>query len=590
MATAASAPAGAAPGQIDQVADAIPGSYIVTLKTPAAEVPQTARRLAARAGGRVGFVYTSALKGFSIKASRDAVLALTRNPLVASVAEDARYRVVGTQTGGPYGLDRIDQRNLPLDNTFNYANDGAGVNAYILDTGIRPTHTQFEGRASIGGDFVGDGRNGVDCNGHGTHTAGTTGSEAYGVAKGVTLVGLRVLDCEGSGSTSGIAAGIDWVTRNAVKPAVANMSLGTSTGRDSTIDAAVNRSIQSGITYAVAAGNGYGNGLGLAQNACDLSPSNVPAAITVSATDSNDTKPSWANTGSCVDVFAPGVNTLSTWHTSDTASASTSGTSMSSPTAAGAAALYLAANRSATPAQVASALSTNATPGVVKSAGSGSPNKLLYTAFIGSGGGTTNQAPAAGFTQACSGLSCTFTDTSSDSDGTIASRSWNFGDGTTSTAAAPAKTYAAAGTYTVTLTVTDNAGASATTTRSVTVSATGDPDPSTPTLSSGVARSGTNAAAGQFVYYKIAVPAGASRLTVALTGPACGLLGCSPDLDLFARRGAKPTTTLRDASAETGSNSETVTINSPAADYYYIGVYTYSGSAGSSFTVRATVS
>jgi serine protease len=291
-----------------------------------------------------------------------------------------------------------------------------------------------------------------------------------------------------------------------------------------------------------------------------------------------------------VDIFAPGVNTLSTGNSSDTATLTESGTSMSTPHVTGAAALYLAANPSATPAQVASALTTNATSGVVKSPGSGSPNRLLYTAFIGAGGGGGNQAPAANFTSSCSSLTCSFTDTSTDADGTIASRSWNFGDGTTSTAANPSKTYAAAGTYTVTLTVTDNAGATGTTSKSVTVGSGGDPDPGTPTLTSGVSKSGTSAASGGFVYYKIAVPAGASKLTIALTGPSCGLLGCSPDLDLFARRAAKPTTTAKDASAETGSSTETVTISNPAADWYYIGVYTYSGSSGKAFSVKATVS
>jgi subtilisin family serine protease len=590
LAGLAAAPASAAPGQITPVGDPIAGSYIVTLKSSVTGVDATARRLASGAGARVGFVYTRALRGFSIKGSRSAALALSRSPLVASVAEDARYHATGTQTGGPYGLDRIDQRTLPLNNTFNYANDGAGVHAYDLDTGIRPTHSQFEGRASIGTDTVGDGRNGVDCNGHGTHTAGTIGSEGYGVAKGVTIVAVRVLDCQGSGSGSGIIAGIDWVTANAIKPAVANMSLGTTTGRDSSIENAVTRSINSGVLYSVSAGNGLGNGLGISQDACGFSPAATPAALTISATDSNDTKPSWANTGSCVDFFAPGVNTVSSWYTSDTATSSSSGTSMATPHVTGAAALYLAANPGATPSQVAAALTSNTTPGVVRSPGSGSPNKLLYTAFIGGGGGTGNQPPAANFTSSCTGLSCSFTDTSTDADGTIASRSWNFGDGTTSTAASPSKTYASGGTYTVTLTVTDNSGASATTSKSVTVGSSGDPDPSTPTLTSGVSKSGTSAASGGFVYYKIAVPAGASKLTIALTGPSCGLLGCSPDLDLFARRAAKPTTTAFDGSSETGSNAETVTINAPAADWYYLGVYTYSGSAGASFSVKATVS
>jgi serine protease len=198
-------------------------------------------------------------------------------------------------------------------------------------------------------------------------------------------------------------------------------------------------------------------------------------------------------------------------------------------------------------------------------------------------------APTASFTNGCTGLSCTFTDTSTDSDGTIASRSWNFGDGTTSTAANPAKTYAAAGTYTVTLTVTDDKGATGTTSRSVTVTSGGstDPDPSTPTLSNGVARTATSGGAGGWVYFKIAVPAGKSSLAVVLDGPACGLLSCSSDLDLFVRRTTKPTLTARDCSAETGSSDETCSVANPANDWYYVGVYTYSGSAAS-FSIKAT--
>jgi subtilisin family serine protease len=590
MATSASA----ATRGITPVDDPIAGSYVVTLDDSVTNVTAAAARLAASTNGRLGFLYSSALKGFSIQTSRSGALELTRSPLVTRVQEDGRLHAVGTQTNAIYGLDRLDQRNLPLNQTFVYANDGAGVHAYDIDTGIRPTHSNFEGRASIGADFVGDGQNGNDCNGHGTHTAGTIGSETYGVAKGVSLVGIRVLDCQGSGSSSAITAGINWVTAHAIKPAVANMSLGTTSGRDTTIENAVTNSIASGVSYAVAAGNGVGNGLGISEDACTHSPSATPNAITVSATDSTDTKPGWANTGTCVDIFAPGVNILSTWYTNDTATMTESGTSMSTPEVAGAVALYLAANPSATPAQVASALTTNATAGVVKSGGSGSPNKLLYTAFIG-GGGTPppNNPPAAGFTKSCSGLSCTFTDTSTDSDGTIASRSWNFGDGTTATTSPATHAYAAAGTYTVTLTVTDNSGASASTSQAVTVTTTGgggtDPDPATPNLTSGVATSGTGAATGGWKYYKIQVPAGKSSLKTDLTGPSCGLLSCAQDLDLFVRQTSKPTTTVYGCSSAGTATTETCTISSPAAAYYYVGVYTYAGS-GASFTIKATVS
>jgi PKD repeat protein len=328
----------------------------------------------------------------------------------------------------------------------------------------------------------------------------------------------------------------------------------------------------------------------MSQDACTTSPAEVPSAITVSATDNTDTKASWANTGTCVDIFAPGVNTVSDWNTNDTSTNTISGTSMATPHVVGVAALYLQSHASATPSAVASALTSNATAGVVKIPGSGSPNKLLYMSFIG--GGTGNQAPVANFSSSCSALACTFTDSSSDPDGSIAARAWDFGDGVTSTATNPSHTYASAGTFAARLTVTDNAGATGSTTKNVTVSSGGggDPDPSTPTLSNGTARSDSNGAAGTWKYYKIQVPAGRSSLSVNLNGAAssCGLLSCNPDLDLFARRASKPTTSTYDCSGATGSASESCTISSPAPDWFYVGVYVYSGSKTITYSVSAT--
>ena len=572
-------------------------AYVVRLAPGTGPVAAVVDTLVERYGGAVGFTYTTALRGFSVSLPAADASRLAADPLVSAVTPDQAVTVNDVQSKAQYDLDRIDQRSATLDHAYTYNATGSGVHAYDIDTGITPGHVDFGGRASVGFDSVGDGRNGIDCNGHGTHTAGTIAGAVHGVAKQVTLVGVRVLDCGGSGSSSGIIAGVDWVASHAVKPAVANMSLGTQLGTDSSIDAAVTGLVNSGVTVAVAAGNGYGNGL-YAQDACNTSPARAAAAITVSATDSTDTRPAWANTGTCVDLFAPGIDVVSDWYTSNTATNPDSGTSMSAPHVAGAAALYLQANPSATPAQVASFLTSQATTGAVKSPGSGSPNKLLYIGGItattggGGGGGTTNVPPAASFTSTSTGLTASFTDTSTDSDGTIASRSWAFGDGATATGTPVSHTYAAAGTYTVTLTVTDNAGATATASKPVTVTAPagGDPDPATPTLTSGAATTGSSAAAGGFVYYKVAVPAGAKSVAITLTGPSCGLLSCNPDLDVYGRSGAKPTTAAYGCSSATGSNSESCTLTNPASGYAYVGVYTYSGSAGKAFTIKATVS
>jgi subtilisin family serine protease len=381
MALTWAGPANAAEGHIRSAAggEIVPGSYIVVLKdgtVSRSSVGSDARSLTARHGGTVRRTFGSALRGFSVKSTEAQARKLAGDSRVAFVQHNMVYRTNATQANPPsWGLDRIDQRNLPLNQAYGYSTTASGVRAYVVDTGIRTSHSDFGGRASIGYDAVGDGQNGQDCNGHGTHVAGTVGGAKYGVAKGVGLVGVRVLDCQGSGTTDQVVAGIDWVTANAVKPAVANMSLGGSA--DAALDSAVSRSINSGVTYAIAAGNGL---LGLfPQNACSTSPARVPAAITVSVTDKTDTKASWGNYGTCVDIFAPGIDITSAWNANDTATNTISGTSMSTPHVTGAAALYLAGHPGATPQQVRDGLVGNATSGVVKSPGSGSPNKLLYT-------------------------------------------------------------------------------------------------------------------------------------------------------------------------------------------------------------------
>ena len=382
----AGSPAAAAPTgeiQLAGTANAVPGSYIVVLKESAvaargvaraAATGAKARSLAATYGGTVSRVYRTALTGYSARMSEAAAQRLAADPAVAYIEQDQVVTLQTTQSNATWGLDRIDQRARPLSTTYTYTYTASNVHAYIIDTGILTSHREFGGRAVSGYDFVDNDSNATDCNGHGTHVAGTVGGSTYGVAKEVRLVGVRVLSCSGSGTTAGVVAGIDWVTSNAIKPAVANMSLG---GRGTTtIDTAVSASIASGVTYGVAAGNG--NIFGIRQNACNYSPARVATAITVGATQSTDAAATFSNYGTCVDILAPGVNITSAWYSSTTATNTISGTSMATPHVVGAAALVLARYPLYTPAQVASALTTAATPGVVTNVGTGTPNRLLF--------------------------------------------------------------------------------------------------------------------------------------------------------------------------------------------------------------------
>ncbi|MFE6177557.1 S8 family peptidase [Streptomyces sp. NPDC056464] len=369
-------PAQAAPAEGEVLAagspTAVKDSYIVTLDRSAGLKASSAagKGLVEEYGGTVKKTFTKALNGYTAALSAAEARQLAADPAVASVEQNQRVRLADTtQTSAPWGLDRIDQAALPLSGTYTYPDSaGSGVTAYVIDTGVRITHQQISGRATYGYDAVDGDTTAADGNGHGTHVATTIAGSTYGVAKKAKIVAVRVLDNAGSGTTAGVIAGIDWVTNNHSGPSVANLSLGG--GASSTLDTAVRNSIASGVTYAVAAGNSNAN-------ASSYSPARVTEAITVGATTSADARASYSNYGSVLDIFAPGSSITAGWYTSDTATNTISGTSMATPHVAGAAAVYLASHTSATPATVASALTSGATSNVVTSPGSGSPNRLL---------------------------------------------------------------------------------------------------------------------------------------------------------------------------------------------------------------------
>jgi subtilisin family serine protease len=356
--------AGAAPLLSAQAGRGIEGQYIVVLGPGA-----TPRSVAAAAGVSPGFVYTAALNGFSASLNQGQLNALRHLPGVAYVEQDQRAQAATTQSGATWGIDRIDQRNLPLSGTYTYTSTPSTVYAYVIDTGIQANHPEFGTRAAVAYDALGG--SGADCNGHGTHVAGTLGSTTYGVAKQVRLRGVRVLDCNGSGSFSQIIAGVDWVRLNRTNPAVANLSLGG--GLSTALNTAVTSLSTSGVFVAVAAGNS-------ASDACNYSPSSAPAVFTTASSESTDARRTSSNYGSCVDGYAPGGSITSTWINGGTNTIS--GSSMASPHVAGVAALYKATFGNASSATIDTWIKTNATANVITGNPAGTPNRLLYKAAL----------------------------------------------------------------------------------------------------------------------------------------------------------------------------------------------------------------
>nr|WP_042180596.1 S8 family peptidase [Kibdelosporangium sp. MJ126-NF4]CEL14468.1 Alkaline serine exoprotease A precursor [Kibdelosporangium sp. MJ126-NF4]CTQ88833.1 Alkaline serine exoprotease A precursor (EC 3.4.21.-) [Kibdelosporangium sp. MJ126-NF4] len=434
----------------------IQDSYVVVLKDTVA-VRGAADGLTARYGGKVGFVYQAALKGFSVTMSATQARKLAADPAVSYVEQDRTVGLLTDQPNPPsWGLDRIDQADLPLNQNYSYSTEASNVTAYVIDTGINYNHSDFGGRATFGFDAFNDGQQGKDCQGHGTHVSGTIGGNTFGVAKKVKLKAVRVLNCQGGGSISTEAAGVDWVTANAVLPAVANMSLYTGVKNEPSrvLDDAVRASVGKGVSYAVAAGN-------FNDDSCQYSPQRVTQTINVAATARTDARASFSSFGTCTDIFAPGQDIVSASYNNNTGSATMSGTSMAAPHVAGAVALYLADNPSKTPAEVHSAITAAATPGKVTNPGASTPNKLLRVNGGTPGVSVTNPGPQTTAVGGSANLQLS-------ASGGTAPYTWSATGLPTGLSIGSSNglitgTATTAGTYTVTATATATAGGSAST-------------------------------------------------------------------------------------------------------------------------------
>ncbi len=584
----------------------VPNKYIVVFKSnqsllSTSSVAEMAQQNAEMMSGKYGIkatkLFGNTLNGGLFTLTKGQLKELLQDDQVQFIEQEQIFTVdpqVSTnanQGNAIWGLDRIDQRALPLDSNYQYNFDGTGVTAYVIDTGVRNSHNEFGNRATSGWDFVDNDSDASDCNGHGTHVAGTIGGQSYGVAKNVNIVGVRVLGCNGSGSTSGVIGGIDWVKNNASGPSVANMSLGG--GASSAIDQAVEAAVASGVSFVVAAGNDN-------SNACNYSPARAGTAITVGSTTSSDSRSSFSNYGNCLDIYAPGSSIKSAWYNSNSATNTISGTSMAAPHVAGVVALYLDENGSLTPSQIDSKLASGSTKNVVSDAKSGSPNELLYAldgstgpdpdpdpdpsgeltndqavAVSGATGSETNffiDVPAGQ-----SNLSFTLSGGSGDADlyvkqgsapttGSYDCRPYRSGNNENCDYATPA-----AGKYYVMI-----QGYSAYSGASLVASYSADAG-CTDCLDNGVPVSSIAGATGSQTFYKIEVPANTTLTVTTANG--------SGDVDLYVKKGAQPTTGDYDCRPYRWGNNETCSLNSgTSGGTYHIMLNGYSAFSGVTLT------